>query len=414
MAVILPADLIRLQNGGELRGTLHAGHTRDPRVTIDTLSGGEVVVDRRQVALSTVRRIEIEQYEVRSRSVANTVDARWELAEWCRENRLTNQRNEQLELLLELDPEHADARQALGHVRERGEWMTRAEMMAARGYFLHQGKWVTQQELDLLAKTSAQRAAEREWFSRVHVLVAWITGTRDRQRDDGVAQLKAIHDPAAVPALTKNMSTHQAAAVRRLFVDIVSQIPGPAPVQPLVDRSLHDPELAIRQTAFAGLGPSREETAVAAYTSALLNRENVVVNRAGTALGKLGDVRCVPALIDALVTRHTYEIQVPVNDLPGTTVGPNGTLFADPRVIAQYLPPDIDLALRAGQLPFGVKIDTPMDPKPRFRQVRIQVQQQNDSVLTALQELTGQNFGYDERTWGLWWAAEGTKLQSKS
>ncbi|MFV0445692.1 MAG: HEAT repeat domain-containing protein [Planctomycetaceae bacterium] len=410
----LTADVVRLQNGGELRGTLRPGHSRDPQLSIETLSGATVVIDRDQVALSSVRRIEIEQYEVRARELPETVAAHWELAEWCRAQRLTTQRDEQLEQILTLDPDHAQARKALGYVQDRGDWMTREEQMASRGYYLHQGKWVTQQELDLLEKSDAERTAEKAWFSKIHVWVKWIEGSNERQRQEGAAQLQQITDPSAVAALTRQMAEHKAPAMRRLFVEILSKIPGPRSVKPLVARNLFDPVFEIREVAFAGLRPDQSAAAATAYLPALRSKENVVVNRAGAALGRLGDVRNVPALIEALVTKHTYDVQVPVNELPGATVGSNGTFYGDPRTIAQYLPPEVDLALRSGQLPFGVQINRPMDPRPRFRQVRVRVDQQNDAVLMALQSLTGQNFGYDERTWQLWWASEGTKLLSRS
>lgn len=408
------ADLLRLKSGGEVRGTLRPGHTRDPQVTIDTLTGGVVVVAREQVLLSTVRRVEVEQYEVRAADVPHTIDAHWELAEWCRQHKLSAQREEQLEQIVAIDADHTVARKALGHVQERGEWMTRDEQMAERGYTLHKGKWVTQQELDLLEKSAAERAAEREWFTKTYAWVRWIAGNNERQRQEGIAHLQQIDDPAAVAALTTHMATHDLIGVRRLFVSILSGLPGPRPVRPLAERCLYDPDLELREAALAGLRQEQSEAAVAAFVPALRHKDNAIVNRAGAALGRVGDRRGVPALIDALVTRHSYQIQVPVNDLPGVVTQPDGTQMADPRTISSYLPPDIQAAMRAGQLPFGVKINPPPGSGPRFRLVNVQVEQQNVSVLTALQELTGQNFGYDERTWRLWWAEEGQKLPATS
>ena len=402
------ADLIRLQSGGEVRGTLRPGHTRDPQVTIDTLSGGVVVVDRGQVALSTVRRVEVEQYEVRTREMPDTVDAHWELAEWCRQNRLTSQREEQLEQIVAIEPNHAVARKALGHVQERGEWMSREDQMAARGYVHHKGKWVTQQELDLLEKSAAERAAEKEWFSKTYAWVRWVAGNSERQRQEGIAQLQQITDPAAVAALSTHMATHDVIGVRRLFVNILKGISGPRPVRALAERSLFDLDGLLREEALAAIRPEFAAAASTAFVPALRSKDNAVVNRAGYALGHLRDRRSVPALIEALVTRHTYQVQVPVDNLPeGMVRQPDGTVLADPRTVSSYLPPDIQLALRAGQLPFGVNVVPPPQAAPQFRQVKVNVEQQNDAVLTALQELTGQNFGYDERTWRLWWAAEG-------
>jgi HEAT repeat protein len=400
------ADLIRLKNGGEIRGKLHSGHTRDPLVTIDTLSGGTVVVRQEQVEFTTIRSLNVEQYETRARSVPNTVDARWELAEWCRQNRLRAQRDEQLELLLTLDPEHAEAHKALGHVQENGEWMTRAQQMTARGYVQHKGKWVTAQELDLLEKSEAERAAEEEWFSKVYAWTRWAAGRNERQRQQGRAHLLEIVDPAAVAALTSHMADHEESAIRELFVNVLADIPGPKPVRPLVARSLFDDVEPVRLAAIAAIKPDQYEPAMAMYVPALLSNDNPVVNRAAMALGEIGDQRVVPALIDALITSHSYKIEVPVNDAIGVALGPGGATLADPNAISQYLPPEIEIQLRTGQLPFGAVVLPPTGIPQRTRAVRVQGQLKNTEVLAALERLTGQNLGYDERSWKLWWAAQ--------
>lgn len=415
VAVLLPAasaDLIRLRNGGEVRGKLRPGHTRDAEVTIDTLLGGVMVLDRREVAFTTVRSLEMEEYEVRARQVPHTVAGHWELAEWCRQNRLRNQRIEQLELLLLLDPDHAEAHRALGHVQDRGEWLTREEMMARRGYLLYQGRWVTQQELDLLEKSDAERAAEREWFTKVLAWVRWAAGANERQRQQGIAALKEIRDPAAVAALTAHMAEHESADVRTLFVQVLGQIPGPRSARPLAERSLFDPHALVRKAALDALRPDQYSAAINVYTSALLNNDNTVVNRAAEALARVGDVRVSPALFDALVTTHRYEVQIPVHQATLLGLPSGGGTLVNAQALSQYLPPDVEVALRTGQYPFGVIVLPPAGLPPKFRVVRVQAQIPNAEVRAALVKLTGQDFGYDERTWKLWWAAEGQALLS--
>lgn len=406
------ADLIRLRNGGELRGKLRPGHTRDAEVTMDTLTGGVVVVARKEVAFTTMRSLESEEYEVRAKQVPHTVAGHWELAEWCRQNRLRNQRIEQLELLLLLDPDHAEARRALGHVQDRGEWLTREELMARRGYTLYQGRWVTQQELDLLEKSDAERTAEREWFSKVLAWVRWAGGTNERQRQQGVAALQEIRDPAAVAALTTHMAEHESAAVRSLFVQVLGNIPGPRSARPLAERSLFDSNALVRKAALDALRPDQYPAAVNVYLAGLLNNDNAVVNRAAAALARVGDPRVAPALFEALVTTHRYEVQVPVPQAMVLGLPNGGGTLVDPQVLSQYLPPDVEAALRTGQYPFGVIVLPPAGVPQKFRIVRVQAQIPNTEVRAALVKLTGQDFGYDERTWKLWWSAEGQALLS--
>ncbi len=398
------ADLIRLKNGGEVRGTLHRGHTRDPQVTIETLTGGRITVDRDEIVFTTVRPVEVELYELRARETPHTIEARWELAEWCRKNQLRSQRNEQLELLLLIDPDHEEANKALGHVRENGEWMSREEAMARRGYVRYQGKYVSQHELDLLQKSEAERAAELEWFGKVRVWVRWVEGS-SRRRYEGQNHLLEITDPAAVPALTNFMQGHELVVVRKLLVGVLENIPGSRTVEPLVQLSLYDGSAAVRSAAIGALRADQFDAAIAMYLPALLSNDNPVVNRAAVALGAIGDPRTVPALIESLVTMHSYTVTVPANDAISVGVGPGGVGFGDPNVISQYLPPDIQARLLTGQLPFGVKMLPPPGIPRKMKAVKVHVQIENDSVLAALESITGRNFGFDERTWKLWWAS---------
>jgi hypothetical protein len=151
------ADLIRLNNGGEIRGAVQnktdlAGRTE---VSIVTLTGARIVVSRSDIEFVTPRSIELEIYESRVRTLPDTIEAHWELAEWCRQNKLTRQRTEQLEAILALDPDHEAAHKALRHTFHNGEWLSQEELMRSRGYIRHKNRWVTQQELDLIEKSAA-------------------------------------------------------------------------------------------------------------------------------------------------------------------------------------------------------------------------------------------------------------------
>ncbi|VAX41816.1 hypothetical protein MNBD_PLANCTO02-3334, partial [hydrothermal vent metagenome] len=73
---------------------------------------------------------------------------------------------------------------------------------------------------------------------------------------------------------------------------------------------------------------------------------------------------------------------------------------------ATPIPPQIEGLLRTGQLPNGVIINNqdmiPNDMRPMVT-VTVDYHHNNDEVLSALSKITGQSFGYDKRTWRLWW-----------
>jgi hypothetical protein len=404
-STLLQADVVKLKNGGEIRGTLvrpAEATARDGDVTIDTLTGARVTIAREDIQFVTRRSAIVEDYETRARSTPQTVDDQWELAEWCRKNNLTTQRDVHLNAVLDLDPEHKKAHYALGHTLRDGQWMTRDEVMASQGLVKYKGKYVTPQELELLEKSQAELEAEREWFKKVRLWYTWLTGRSPDRRDTALGELKQITDPDAVAALAKLMRDDENPAVRQLYVDILKQIPGGKPVPPLVVQSLNDVDYQVRYQALNAIPPELYAAAVPLYVEQLNNDLNVVVRRAAEALGRMADEKVVPRLIDALVTSHRYKVQVPKKSM---SFGTDGSVSAGGQ---SPLTPELIAMLNAGQFPNGIIINKPLEPVA-MQTITVKYDHQNAEVLAALRKISGgEDFGYDKRNWQLWWNAKKT------
>jgi HEAT repeat protein len=185
-------------------------------------------------------------------------------------------------------------------------------------------------------------------------------------------------------------------------VRILARINGEKPLAPLVHQSLRDDSSMVRDAAVEGLrrrGPSK---VIPIYVRALKNEVNLIVNRAATALGRFGDESVIPQLIDSLVTRHKYKIEVPAQE--DLAMNP-GRGFAQGGV---PIPADVAAMLASGQLPQGVRIEYAPGSAPpvRTRTVVVQRDEQNPSVLTALGILTDEDFGFDEKAWRRWHTAQ--------
>jgi len=397
------ADLVRLKNGGEIRGTVprKADLAGAAEITIVTLTGASVVVRRDDIEFVTPRSIKLELYEDRLRDLPDTVEAHWELAEWCRSKKLSRQRTVHLEAILLLDSEHEAAHQALGHRLHNGEWLSHEELMRSRGYVRHKRRWVTQQELDLIQKTEAERAAEQKWYGKVRLWLGWLTGRDADRKREGFRNLTSLEDADAVTALRHFLGEHRDADVRRLFVRILGQIPGPKPIRALVERSLEDESATIRSEAISQLNPEYQDLAIEFYVGALQNDLNPVVRRAALALRTVGTQAEIDELIDALVTQHQYKVTVRIQD-QSYAVGSDGSIGM---ARGTSLPPSVEGALRAGQLPYGAVVVPPRSAT-RTKTVTVKRDERNPEVRGTLKELTGEDFGYDERTWRLWWAAQ--------
>ncbi len=395
------ADLIELIGGGSLRGEC----LRDPAdpegiVRVRTLSGAVVDVPADQVARFTRRKRVAEEFDLQLRDTPRTVDSLWALAEWAREQGLKPQRAEALEALLEVDPGHVAAHRGLGHVQHEGEWMTHPQLMERKGFVKHKGKWVLPQEVELLELAELQSAEEKQWFRQIKTWLTWLKdGTRPERQPVALASLRAIREPAAIPAVARHLANDGDDAVRLLAVVILSQTEGDRPGALLVEFCLKDRSWNIRQDAIRGLQGRSVERLRLPLRKALKHEVNAVVNNAAIAIASLGDRDQIPALIDALVTDHRYSVTVPDN-ANTISMGTNGS-FA-PRGVP--LPDSVANQLATGQLPQGVNVQYAPLPGEELRRRTVMVlrHEANPEVLAALQRLTGQNFGYDKAAWKAW------------
>jgi hypothetical protein len=399
------ADVVMLKNGGQVRGKLQTEENA-PTLVIRTLLGGTISIDRSSVENVERRSLLIEEYESRAHDVAGTVDARWALAEWCKTNGLREQREEQLQMLLDIEPDHADARRILNHVLHHGTWMTREEWMTSRGYVLHKGKYVTQQELDLVLKSDGERAAETAWYPKIRQWFSWMTGRNPERAAEGRANFAALNDPDAVPALVNFLGDNNDPDVRMFCVELLGQMKGPKPVGPLVRKSLFDDEHSIRIAARNALRQDQYGLALEFYVPELKHESNAVVQRAAVAIRDMGDMTTVPYLIAALVTRHRWKVDAPTS--PAASVG----MTADGQVglngnSSGWLPAEVQGLAATGQLPYGaIVVPSGFEiPQPK-RKITIKGDVKNADVLAALKKITGQDFGYNKRAWESWWQTQ--------
>jgi hypothetical protein len=138
-----------------------------------------------------------------------------------------------------------------------------------------------------------------------------------------------------------------------------------------VQLSLLDPDPEIRHESLEYLIRSGRRGLVTPYVRALKDRDNEIINRAGAALGQIGDASAMGALIDALITKHQFKV----------AEGQQDTYTFSPQ---------------SGGMTFGGG-----GPKYITQPLR------NPDVLAALVSLSGGvSFDYDQAQWRRWLAAQ--------
>jgi hypothetical protein len=371
------ADTYVLTNEGQVVGEL-VNKDESPRqkYIIRTPAGATISLEKSQVKQVVPQSAAEAEYEKIRPTFADTVDDQWRLAEWCRDKNIAHGRQTALERIVELDPENRKARMALGFTQIDGRWVQPDQYREEQGYVRYKGDWRLPQEVELMEQHRKDDLAEKQWYANLKKWRAWYddAGKTDQVHDE----LAKIDDPLAVPALTQTLDNDGNRQLRVWCVQALGRIASQNAVAAIVNYSLNDPDQEIRLTCFDQLTGESLHMAVPRYVAALKDKDNAVVNRAGYALGKLGDKSAVAPLIDALVTTHIFKVQ-------------EGS--SNPNQMSAGFSPNGNGGI--GGMTMGAA------PVKKIRK-----DFSNQQVLDALTALTGMNFGFDQRSWKNWYASD--------
>ena len=373
MAEIARGDTFELDNGGRVDGKMLDEGKTDVSVVVETPDGARLTIHRSQIAHVESMSDEEVQYEALARTSPDTVDAHWKLAQWCRDHDMRSESDEHLERVLQLDPDHAEARRLLGYRQENGQWMSRDEVMASRGMVRYEGRYVTRQHVELLERAKESRESDVQWSSRIDRLRRSLVGRRSDRAEQARQEILAIRDPEAAEAIVKMLRREKDPQVRRLWIQVAAQIDHPATLEALVHLSLFDPDDETRRQCLDDVVRSGYPGIAGPYMQALRNSDNEIINRAAAALARIGDPSAIGPLIDALETKHTFKVSSGTGGQYALNFSPSG----------------------GSGYTFGGG-----GPKTTTRWVR------NPAVLGALTSLAGISFEYDQDAWRAWLAAQ--------
>ncbi len=368
-------DVFLLHNGGRVAGEL-VNRDESPRkkYVVQVADGVKVTLEAGQVQKVLRPRADEAEHERIAPTYPDTAAGQWELALWCRDHRLGPQRETHLRRVIELEPDHAEARRALGYSRIDGQWTTQDELMTKRGLVKYKGQWKYPQEIELLENKRKLESAQQEWCQKVKRWRGWLgTDRHDQARQN----IRTITDLVAIKALTIGLRDDRDPHARLLFVEALSKIDTPEAARALAIAAIYDEVEEVRLSCLDNLQTKPRPEVVAYFVGKLREKDNVVVNLAALGLGRMKDPSAVGPLIDALVTTHTYKISTPGGDgalSPSFGTGPGGR-------------PVGGLSVGGG-------------PKYIRRQIP------NQTVLDALVALTRRNFNFDKQAWKYWYAAQ--------
>jgi hypothetical protein len=218
------------------------------------------------------------------------------------------------------------------------------------------------------------RATQADWTNRIEQLRKWLTGRRQDKAAEAHAELLAINDPAAAEAVVAVLRRENDPNMKRLWMEVASHLNHRAVVDVFVHLSLTDPDEDIRHQSLEYLIQSGRPGLATPYIRALTNKDNEIINRAGAALGQIGDRDAIGPLIEALISKHRIKLSDANPDQHAYTFSKDGSAFnfggsSGPQVVTQAL--------------------------------------RNRSVLDALITMSGgTSFDFDQQQWRGWHAAQ--------
>ncbi len=181
----------------------------------------------------------LDEYRRLRDEAEDTVAGQFQLADWCRRNKLADQERAHLSRVVELSPDHLDARARLGHIRVGGEWLTAEER---RGEF--------ERVVDM-------RKALAHWRPVMRDIARGLLRGK-LQREAAEAKLLATGDTAAIGAMEEVISPLGEEAAKLVIEAIAVMDQHDASVA-LARQAVYSPHVSVRELACEKLkGRSQE------------------------------------------------------------------------------------------------------------------------------------------------------------
>lgn len=345
-------------------------------------SGGSVTYPKFMVKQIVFKKTLQEVYLDKAKAVKDDVESHLKLAQWCVDQKLVEEARAEYRKVVALDPEHEQARAALGHRFFRGKWMTEDEVNEAKGLIRHKGVWMTPEERDLAVALDEQKELEKKLLVQVAALLEKTHSGDEKKREDAKAALGKIEDKFKVKAYLAAVTTYHK-LTRGFVIAELGRMKEPAAAKPLARRAIWDEDEIFRLAAIRSLREiAHPDTAV--HLAVYLEEEALVARvRTEEALVGFPDLRVVGPLLEALenALESIKLLEASEGQVTAVTnrtiIMKDGTRMVIPRVV-RFKPETFD------------------------KDQRERLLLEKSTILSTLGVVTGQGFGDDLPKWRAW------------
>ncbi len=218
------------------------------------------------------------------------------LGVWARESGLPRAAKEEFAKVIDLDADHSAAREALGHVKHDGSWLTRSQSMEAKGLVLRGGAWILREEAAILDLPAQQKKLRKEQQAKVRDLIKVFATGGERAQKFARESLGTIDDAVKVEPLAFNLRSKNE-SVRLLAAEELGKIGSRRALRPLIHRAIHDPSEDVRFAAIDAAKAIGDPNLLVPLVRALGSENSTVRQNAAASIGRTDDVRGVRYLV---------------------------------------------------------------------------------------------------------------------
>jgi hypothetical protein len=388
---------IELANGSTIFGKAREVEEDKQTYYLIELPAGEILKLRRNQVKHVINPPPAAaEYLKKLGTLADTVEAHWEMQQWCLENQLPRQREYHLMQVIRLDPDYTMARKLLGYIAPEGVWIHEDHFYQSHGYVKDsRGKYRMPAGIQLSENKDNVDKQVKDWSVRIRSVIKQYYKRGDASV---LNELTAIRDPAATSGLRDALEEELAKsprneALQRLLIQSIGQIESYSAQNALVAIAMKPLEfLANGSTTPESERYAREirEHCIRMLKQPHFDQDAVVnsvlpflrpkpetpvyqVHLAAAIVGEMGDKSAIPWLIDGLVTSHKQVLG-----------GPGGNMSVSQGTGGQ-----------------GLSMGS---NKPKFVMVPVQNQAALDALRIMSRSMTGsRDYGFDQLGWLNWY-----------
>ncbi|KLU04512.1 hypothetical protein RISK_003566 [Rhodopirellula islandica] len=306
------ADTLLLSTGGQLTGKVREVEgKKTPYVLVQVDPELSVAIAKANSRM-IVGEEKLSEYRRHVAEAGQDGQAHYELATWCKQNNLLQQRQYHLMRTIDLLPDHPNARAALGYTQRDGKWILTEVWRRNQGLVKdRRGQWVLPEVLAWRKAADQNDKTAKRWIKTIKQQFSKIKNGDA----EAMAELNAIEDPLASQAIAKELIDSQKRGsslrpVRMVWLRKLMELRTGVAVEAIVQTGLLEPDDVIREEALRWLQSNETSSAVATYMPWLKSNNPQQVKAAARALSFFPNSEAAFAYIDALITIEERTQQV--------------------------------------------------------------------------------------------------------